>query len=158
MSVGEWLAATGAVLLAVLLGGLLFALVALVATVRSLRTTVERLQEETLEITRHMQDALLDAEHEVDRVDALLTAAEGVGGRMDGASRLVTKTVTNPVVKVLAIGTGTKQAVRRIRTGDRRSGRERARRAEGEDPRRTYRAAPEPGPERPAPQAHERAR
>ena len=40
---------------------------------------------------RAMQDALVDAEHEVDRVDALLTAAEGVGGRIDGASRLVTQ-------------------------------------------------------------------
>ena len=55
-----------------------------------------------------------------EKLDALLTAAEGVGGRMDGASRLVTKTVTNPVVKALAIGTGTKEAVRRIRTGERR--------------------------------------
>jgi hypothetical protein len=133
MSAGEWLAATGAVLLAVLLGGLLFALVALVATVRRLRVTVERLQDETLEITRHMQDALLDAEHEVDRVDALLHAAEGVGGRIDGASRLVTRTVTNPVVKVLAIGSGTKQAVRRIRTGERRRG---GAWTEGEDQRR----------------------
>ncbi len=123
MSIGEWLAATGAVLIAVVLGGLLFALVSLVSTVRRLRTTVERLQEETLAVTRAMQDALLDAEHEVDRVDALLTAAEGVGGRIDGASRLVTRTVTNPVVKVLAIGTGTKQAVRRMRTGDRRAAR-----------------------------------
>jgi hypothetical protein len=68
-----------------------------------------------------MQDALADAEHEIDRVDALLTAAEGVGGRIDGASRLVTRTVTNPVVKALALGTGTKQAVRRIRTGERRA-------------------------------------
>ncbi len=123
MSGGEWLAATGAVLLAVVLGGLLVALFALVATVRQLRVTVERLQDETLAITRDMQAALVDAEHEVDRVDAMLTAAEGVGGRIDGASRLVTKTVTNPVVKVLAIGTGTKQAVRRIRTGDRRAAR-----------------------------------
>ena len=120
MNIGEWLAATGAVLLAVLLGGLLFALLSVIATVRRLRVTVERLQAETLAITRAMQDALRDAEHEVDRVDALLTAAEGVGGRIDGASRLVTKTVTNPVVKVLAIGTGTKQAVRRMRSGDRR--------------------------------------
>ncbi len=115
MSAGEWLAATGAVLLAVVLGGLLVALASLVTTVRRLRVTVERLQDETLAISRAMQDALSDAEHEVDRVDALLTAAEGVGGRIDGASRLVTRTVTSPVVKVLAIGTGTKQAVRRMR-------------------------------------------
>jgi hypothetical protein len=136
VSAGEWLAATGAVLLAVLLGGLLFALVALVATVRRLRVTVERLQDETVEITRHMREALVDAEHEIDRVDALLTAAEGVGGRIDGASRLVSRTVTNPVVKVLAIGTGTKQAVRRIRTGERAApdARERRRRAEGDQP------------------------
>lgn len=131
MGIGEWLAATGAVLLAVLLGGLLFALVSLVATVRQLRVTVERLQDETLDITARMQEALVDAEHEVDRVDALLTAAEGVGGRMDGASRLVTKTVTNPVVKALAIGSGTKEAVRRIRTGERRGPVER-RRASGD--------------------------
>jgi uncharacterized protein YoxC len=123
VGIEQWLAATGVVLLAVLLGGLLFALLSVVATVRELRGTVERLREETLAITAAMQDALRDAEHEVDRVDALLTAAEGVGGRIDGASRLVTKTVTNPVVKVLAIGTGTKQAVRRMRTGDRRAAR-----------------------------------
>ena len=121
MTVGEWLGATGAVLLAVMLGGLLFALLSVVSTVRQLRITVERLQAETLAITSAMQDALRDAEHEVDRVDALLTAAEGVGGRIDGASRLVTRTVTNPVVKVLAIGSGTKSAVRRMRSGDRRA-------------------------------------
>ena len=123
MSVSEWLGATGAVLLAVLLGGLLFGLLSIISTVRRLRTTVDRLQDETLAITRAMQEALRDAEHEVDRVNALLSAAEGVGGRLDGASRLVTKTVTNPVVKVLAIGTGTKEAVRRMRDGDRRAAR-----------------------------------
>ena len=123
MSVNEWLGATGAVLLAVLLGGLLFGLLSIIATVRRLRTTVDRLQDETLAITRAMQEALRDAEHEVDRVNALLSAAEGVGGRLDTASRLVTKTVTNPVVKVLAIGTGTKEAVRRMRDGDRRAAR-----------------------------------
>lgn len=123
MSVSEWLGATGAVLLAVLLGGLLFGLLSIISTVRRLRTTVDRLQDETLAITRAMQEALRDAEHEVDRVNALLSAAEGVGGRLDTASRLVTKTVTNPVVKVLAIGTGTKEAVRRMRDGDRRAAR-----------------------------------
>ena len=121
MKTAEWLAATGAVLLAVMLGGVLFALLSLVTTVRRLRTTVERLQAETLAITDSMRESLRDAEHEVDRVDALLTAAEGVGGRIDGASRLVTKTVTNPVVKVLAVGAGTKSAVQRMRSGERKA-------------------------------------
>ena len=121
MKTAEWLAATGAVLLAVMLGGVLFALLSLVSTVRRLRITVERLQAETLAMADAMRDSLRDAEHEVDRVDALLTAAEGVGGRIDGASRLVTKTVTNPVVKVLAVGAGTKSAVQRMRSGERKA-------------------------------------
>lgn len=121
MSAGDWLAATGAVLLAVLLGGLLFALASVAATLRDLRATVRTLRDESLALADEMQRTLRDAEAEVDRVDSLLTAAEAVGGRIDTASRLVSRTVTNPVVKVLALGTGTKKAVRRIRAGDARN-------------------------------------
>ena len=73
-----------------------------------------------------MRIALRDAENEVDRVGALLTAAETVGDRVDTASRIVSKTVTNPVVKVLALGTGTKRAVRRMRAGDEPTAEERS--------------------------------
>ena len=118
MSAGDWLAATAAVLLAVLLGGLLFALGSVIVTLRDLRSTVRALQDESLALADEMRVALRDAEHEVDRVGALLTAAESVGDHIDTASRIVSKTVTNPVVKVLALGSGTKRAVRRMRTGD----------------------------------------
>jgi hypothetical protein len=120
MSAGDWLAATGAVLLAVLLGGLLFALGSVVVTLRDLRSTVRALQDESIALAAEMRLALRDAENEVDRVGALITAAESVGDHIDTASRIVSKTVTNPVVKVLALGTGTKRAVRRMRTGDSR--------------------------------------
>jgi prophage DNA circulation protein len=118
MSAGDWLAATGAVMLAVMLGGLLFALGSVVVTLRDLRATVRALQEQSIALADEMRIALRDAENEVDRVGALLTAAETVGDRIDTASRIVSKTVTNPVVKVLALGTGTKRAVRRMRAGD----------------------------------------
>ena len=118
MSAGDWLAATAAVLLAVLLGGLLFALGSVVVTLRDLRSTVRALQDESIALAAEMRVALRDAENEVDRVGALITAAESVGDHIDTASRIVSKTVTNPVVKVLALGTGTKRAVRRMRTGD----------------------------------------
>ena len=120
MSAGDWLAATAAVLLAVLLGGLLFALGSVVVTLRDLRSTVRALQDESIALAAEMRVALRDAENEVDRVGALITAAESVGDHIDTASRIVSKTVTNPVVKVLALGTGTKRAMRRMRTGDSR--------------------------------------
>jgi hypothetical protein len=104
------------VLLAVLLGGLLFALGSVAATLRDLRATVNALQDESLALVGEMKDALRDAENEIDRVGALLTAAESVGDHLDTASRIVSKTVTNPVVKVLALGSGTKRAVKRMRS------------------------------------------
>ena len=128
MSAGDWLAATGAVLLAVMLGGLLFALGSVAATLRDLRSTIRALQDESLAMVDDMRDALRDAENEVDRVGALLTAAESVGDHLDTASRIVSATVTNPVVKVLALGSGTKRAVRRMRAGDDPPRRERQRR------------------------------
>lgn len=118
MSAGDWLAATGAVMLAVMLGGLLFALGSVIVTLRDLRATVRALQDQSIALADEMRIALRDAENEVDRVGALLTAAETVGDRIDTASRIVSKTVTNPVVKVLALGSGTKRAVRRMRAGD----------------------------------------
>jgi uncharacterized protein YoxC len=118
MSASEWLAATSAVLLAMLLGGLLVALFAVAATLRELRRTVDALREESAQLASSMQRALHDAEGEVERVDALLTAAESVGDRLDTASKLVSKTVTNPVVKAMALGTGTKRALHRMRSNN----------------------------------------
>ena len=116
MSVTAWLAATATVILAMLIGALLFALASVTRTLRELRASVESLRDESVALAGEMQEALRDAEGEIDRVDALLTAAEAVGGRIDTASKIVSKTVTNPVVKVLALGTGTRQAVRRMRS------------------------------------------
>jgi hypothetical protein len=120
MSASEWLVAVGTVLLAVCVGALLLALVQVVGTLRSLRRTVDSLRAETVEMIGEMRAAVRDASYEVDRVDALLTTAEAVGENLDSASRLVRRTVQNPVVKVMAFSTGTRRAVARMRKGERR--------------------------------------
>jgi uncharacterized protein YoxC len=120
MSASEWLVAVGTVLLAVCVGALLLALVQVVATLRSLRRTVDALRAETVEMITEMRGAVRDAGYEVERVDALLTTAESVGDNLDSASRLVRRTVQNPVVKVMAFSTGTRRAVARMRKGERR--------------------------------------
>ena len=48
MSAGDWLVATGTVLLAVMLGGLLFALGSVIVTLRDLRATVRALQQQSI--------------------------------------------------------------------------------------------------------------
>lgn len=123
MSASEWLVAVATVLLAVLVGALLLALLQVIATLRSLRRTVNDLRVETVGMISEMRLAVRDATFEVDRVDALLTTAESVGENLDSASRLLRRTVSNPVVKVIAFSAGTKRAVARLRRTDGRSDR-----------------------------------
>ena len=112
--------AVATVLLAVLVGALLLALLQVISTLRSLRRTVNDLRIETVGMISEMRLAVRDATFEVDRVDALLTTAESVGENLDSASRLLRRTVSNPVVKVIAFRAGTKRAVARLRKSDRR--------------------------------------
>ncbi|CAB4671686.1 MAG: hypothetical protein F2894_06170 [Actinobacteria bacterium] len=123
MSASEWLVAVATVLLAVLVGALLLALLQVIATLRNLRRTVNDLRVETVGMISEMRLAVRDATFEVDRVDALLTTAESVGENLDSASRLLRRTVSNPVVKVIAFSAGTKRAVARLRKSDGRTGR-----------------------------------
>ena len=62
--------------------------------------------------------AVRAADFELDRVDAIVSGAERVGGRVDAASDLAYRTFTNPVVKAMAVGTGTKRAVQRLAGGE----------------------------------------
>jgi len=121
LSASEWLVAVATVLLAVLVGALLLALLQVIATLRSLRKTVNDLRVETVGMISEMRLAVRDATFEVDRVDALLTTAESVGENLDSASRLLRRTVSNPVVKVIAFSAGTKRAVARLRRSDART-------------------------------------
>jgi len=73
-----------------------------------------------------MRSEYRDADYELDRVDAIISGAEAVTGRVDAASDLAYRTFTSPVVKALAVGTGTKRAVQRFKGEPPKRGRKRA--------------------------------
>ena len=56
-----------------------------------------------------------NADYELDRVDAIVSGAERVSGHVDAASDLAYRTFTSPVVKALAVGSGTRRAVQRLK-------------------------------------------
>ena len=66
-----------------------------------------------------------DADYELDRVDAIVSGAERVTGRVDAASGLADRVITSPVVKAMAVGTGTRRAVQRLTGNDKPPKRER---------------------------------
>ena len=120
MSASDVVAVVAAVVVAILAGALVVTLLSLAATLRALRDAADLLREETLPLVAELHRAVADTVEEVERVDRIITAAEGIGDRVDGASRLAYRAFGSPVVKAMAFGAGVSQATRRLRGGKER--------------------------------------
>ncbi len=92
----------------------LAAVVLLGRRVRELGRTVEVLHRETVPLVREARVVVEEAATEMVRVGDVLGSAESVSATVDSASRLAYRAFANPVVKVLAFGTGTGAALRRL--------------------------------------------
>lgn len=84
-------------------------------TLRSLRLAADDLSRESLSLLADMRSSLGLANAELDRVDGLLGTAQSISATADSASRLAYVTLSNPIIKVLAFGTGTARAAKRLR-------------------------------------------
>ncbi len=115
MSASEWSAVFGAQICLVLLVVLVVMIVRLDRAARDLRTAAADFRAEAEPALEELRAAVRAADFELDRVDAIVTGAEIVGGRVDAASDLAYRTFTSPVVKALAVGTGTRRAVQRLK-------------------------------------------
>ncbi len=55
------------------------------------------------------------AGEQVDRVDELVGVAASIGGRVDAATEVTYRALTSPVIKTVALASGTRRAARRLR-------------------------------------------
>jgi hypothetical protein len=94
--------------------GSLVAIAVLGRRVRELGRLVEDLRRETVPLVREARVVVEEAATEMVRVGDVLGSAESVSATVDSASRLAYRAFANPVVKVLAFGTGTGAALRRL--------------------------------------------
>ena len=92
------------------------ALVALVRTLRAMRDVAHLLRTETVPVIDDLRDTVDVANHEIERLDRLVTTAESVTGTVDSASRLAYIAMANPVIKGVAFASGTAKAARRLRS------------------------------------------
>jgi hypothetical protein len=118
-----WVALGLAAVAAMLALGLVAVVASLARTLRSLRAVVDDLNREALPLLAELQGGARKANAELDRVSDLVGAAESVTRTVDGASRLAYLTFSNPVVKVLALGSGVTRAGRRLRKRNNGTGR-----------------------------------
>ncbi len=112
--------AIASVVAVVLLG---VGLVSLTKTLREVRTAVELLRTETLPVVLELGDAVRSANAGLGRVDTLVDRAESISGTVDSASRLAYLALSNPVIKAMALASGTSRAARTFRRPDRKPGR-----------------------------------
>ncbi len=114
METSDVVAVVAATVVAILSGALVFSLLALARTLRTLRETVDALRTETVELLDAAAQAVHDATVEVDRVDRLVSSAERIDGAVDSAYRKL----SSPMVKAMAFSTGVSRAAHRLREGE----------------------------------------
>ncbi len=115
MSGTEWAAVVAVQICLVLLVVLLVVIVRLDRAAKELRSVAADFRAEAEPALAELRASVRAADFELDRVDAIVSGAEMVTGRVDAASDLAYRTFTNPVVKALAVGTGTRRAVQRLK-------------------------------------------
>ncbi|MFN8026335.1 MAG: DUF948 domain-containing protein [Acidimicrobiia bacterium] len=118
MSGGEWAAIIGAQACLVALVVLVVMIVRLDRAARDVRDTAVEFRAQAEPLLEELRAAVRSADYELDRIDAIVSGAERVTDRVDAASDLAYRTFTNPVVKAMAVGTGTKRAVQRLASGE----------------------------------------
>ena len=114
VSVGEAAGLVAAAASAVAAVGLVLAVSTLNRTLRAVTVTVEEVRRESVPLLAQLRRTLDKADAELARVDGVLEKAEGIGSTVDSASRLAYLAFSNPIIKLVALGTGTARAARRL--------------------------------------------
>ena len=99
---------------------LAFVLVSVTRTLKEVRTAVEVWRTETMPVVLELGDTVRSANAELERVGSVIGTAESITGTVDSASRLAYLAFSNPVIKGMAVASGTGRAARSLRRGRKR--------------------------------------
>jgi hypothetical protein len=94
---------------------LVFVVVAVNRTLATVRLSVEQLRRETVPVVDELHRTVVTANAELERLDALLDSATSVSATVDSASHLAYLAFSNPLIKGMALATGTAKAARALR-------------------------------------------
>ncbi len=115
MSPGEVAAVVAAVSLAVLVVGILLSLGAMLRTMAVMRRTVEEFRRSSVPLLTEVHATVRQASLELAKVDTILDRANSIADTVDSASRLSHRAFSTPVIKTMALATGSARAYRTFR-------------------------------------------
>jgi hypothetical protein len=86
---------------------------------RELQAEVARLRTETRPLLDDLATAVDEARDDLDRFDRVLGSAEAISANVAGASRVTRMALSTPVIKTVALASGTTRAASRLRRRER---------------------------------------
>lgn len=94
---------------------LIFVVVAVNRTLSELRLSIEQVRREALPVVDELHRTVTAANAELQRLDVFLDSATSVTATVDSASHLAYLAFSNPLIKVMALATGTARAAKALR-------------------------------------------
>jgi light-regulated signal transduction histidine kinase (bacteriophytochrome) len=115
MTAGDLAAVVVTMLSIVAVVALLLALQVAWRTARALRSALADVEARTGPLVAELETTVERANAELDRVHQLVGSAESISATVDATSRLAYKALSAPVIKTVALASGTSKAARRLR-------------------------------------------
>ena len=116
MSASEVAAVVASVAFAILVVGMLFALGAAIRTMNEMRRTVEELRRGTVPLLTDVHTAVRQATGTLDQVGTILERTDSISGTVDAASKLAFRAFGTPLIKVMALASGSAKAFHSLRS------------------------------------------
>jgi hypothetical protein len=115
VTAGELAIVLAAVLCSLGFAALVVVLCRVLQAMRELREELVRLRRDTQPLLEELQASVDEARDDLERFDRLLGSAESISSRVNGASRVTRLALSAPMIKTVALASGTSRAASRLR-------------------------------------------
>jgi hypothetical protein len=119
VTAGQFALVVGAVLCVIGFAALVVALVRVLQALRELQSAVTSLRDETRPLLGELKLSVDEARDDLERFDRVIGSAEAISAHVEGASRVARVALSAPVIKTVALASGTTRAARRLRRKER---------------------------------------
>lgn len=115
MTAGQLALVVATVLCALGFAALCVALVRVLDALRAVERELGELRAETRPLLADLRSSVDEARTDLDRFDRVLGSAEAISANVEGASLVARTAFSAPLIKTVALATGTRRAARRLR-------------------------------------------
>jgi ABC-type transporter Mla subunit MlaD len=115
MSAGDLAVVIATLLCALGFAALVVVLMRVLAALAELRREITELRAETRPLLAELRASVDDARDDLDRFDRVLGSAEAISANVAGVSRVARAAFSTPLIKTVAIASGTSRTASRLR-------------------------------------------